>query len=99
MTYAWYSSADGYITAIGTGATYTVQEGNEGATLEVKATATNGNSVTTTQTSLVTAAVLDALPTVSTPTITSNDAAGTSTVVGEYKNFVNVLAVQVSYTF
>ena len=26
-------------------------------------------------------------------------ALGTSTVVGDYKNFVNVLAVQVSYTF
>src|SRR5262249_21038182 len=59
VTYAWYSSADGFTTAIGTGATYTVTEGNEGATLEVKATTTNDNGATTTATSTVTATVLD----------------------------------------
>src|SRR6516164_7805834 len=41
VTYAWYSSKDGYTTAIGTGATYLVKEGDEGFTIEVKATATN----------------------------------------------------------
>ena len=69
VTYAWYSSADGYTTAIGTGTTYQVQEGDEGFTIEVKATATNDNGVTVFATSAATSAVLDAAPTVTTPTI------------------------------
>src|SRR5439155_6866361 len=32
VTYAWYSSDDGYTTAIGRGSTYLVQEGDEGFT-------------------------------------------------------------------
>jgi hypothetical protein len=43
VTYAWYSSADGYTNPIGTGATYVVQESDENATIEVKATASNDN--------------------------------------------------------
>ena len=50
--------------------TYLVKEGDEGFTIEVKATATNDNGVTASATSTATAAVLDAAPTVTTPTIT-----------------------------
>jgi hypothetical protein len=70
VTYAWYSSADNYTTAIGTGATYLVKEGDEGFTIEAKAISTNGNGVTITATSLATSGVLDAAPTVTTPIVT-----------------------------
>ena len=70
VTYAWYSSADNYTNPIGSGPTYLVKEGDEGFTIEVKATATNDNGVTISATSTPTAAVLDAAPTVTTPTIT-----------------------------
>ena len=69
VTYAWYSSADNYSNPIGTGSTYLVKEGDEGFTIEVKATATNDNSATISATSAATAAVIDAAPTVTTPTI------------------------------
>ena len=69
MTYAWYSSADGYTNPIGTGSTYLVQEGDETHTIEVKATATNDNGVMISATSAATAAVLDAAPTTTTPVI------------------------------
>ena len=69
VSYAWYSSADGYTNPIGTGATYQVKEADEGLTIEVKATATNDNGVTASATSAATSAVLDAAPTVTTPTI------------------------------
>src|SRR6202008_2038736 len=69
ITYAWYSSKDGYTTAIGTGSTYLVKEGDEGFTIEVKATATNDNGLTAIATSAATAAVLDAEPTITTPVI------------------------------
>ena len=69
MSYAWYSSADGYTTAIGSGSTYLVKEGDEGFTIEVKATATNEQSLTATATSTPTSAVIDAAPTVTAPTI------------------------------
>jgi hypothetical protein len=46
VTYAWYSSADGYTNAIGTGAIYLVKETDEGFIIEVKATATNDNGMT-----------------------------------------------------
>ncbi len=59
VSYAWYSSADGYTTAIGTGATYLVQEGDEGATIEAKATATNDNGAQVSATSAPTASVID----------------------------------------
>ena len=49
---------------IGTGATYVVQEADEGATIEVVATATNDNSTTATEYSAPTATVIDAAPTV-----------------------------------
>ncbi len=68
VSYAWYSSADNYTNPIGTGASYLVQETDEGFTIEAKATATNDNGVTISATSL-TSAVLDAAPTVTTPTI------------------------------
>src|SRR5207253_2238826 len=67
--YAWYSSADGYTTPIGSGSTYLVQEGDEGFTIEVRATATNDNGLTASQTSAATAAVLDAAPTITTPLV------------------------------
>jgi hypothetical protein len=70
VTFAWYSSADGYANPIGTGATYQVKEGDEGFTIEVKATATNDNGATASAISAATAAVLDAAPTITTPTIT-----------------------------
>src|SRR5207302_306954 len=57
--YAWYSSADGYTAAIGSGSTYLVQEGDEGFTIEVRATATNDNGLTASQTSTPTGAVSD----------------------------------------
>src|SRR5258708_17625916 len=41
-------SRSGFTTAIGTGSTYLVKEADEGATIEVRATATNDNSVTVT---------------------------------------------------
>ena len=69
VTYAWYSSADGDTNPIGFGATYVVQEGDENHQIEVKATARNDGGLTVTATSAATAAVLDALPTVTTPTI------------------------------
>jgi len=46
VSYAWYSSADNFTNPIGTGAAYLVKEGDEGATIEVVATATNDNGVT-----------------------------------------------------
>jgi hypothetical protein len=70
VSYAWYSSASNYTTAIGTGPTYLVKEADEGVTIEVKATATNDNGVTISATSAATLAVLDAAPTMTTPTIT-----------------------------
>ena len=69
MTYAWYSSADNYTTAIATGASYQVKESDEGFKIEVVATTTNDNGATVSQTSAATATVLDAAPTVTTPTI------------------------------
>jgi hypothetical protein len=59
VTYAWYSSADGYTNPIGTGATYVVQEADEDSNIEVKATATNDNGATVSATSGATAAVID----------------------------------------
>jgi hypothetical protein len=64
VSYAWYSSADNYITPIGSGPTYLVKEGDEHFTIEVKATAANDNGVTASATSAATAAVLDAAPTI-----------------------------------
>src|ERR1019366_1729596 len=41
VTYHWFSSADGFTTAVGTGATYTVTEADESHTLKAVATATD----------------------------------------------------------
>ena len=59
VSYAWYSSADGFTNPIGTGATYLVQEGDEGFTIEAKATATNENGVTASAISAATSSVID----------------------------------------
>src|SRR6202035_1700102 len=69
VTYAWYSSADNYTNPIGTAASYQVKEADEGFKIEVVATTTNDNGTTVSATSTATAAVLDAAPTVTTPTI------------------------------
>jgi RTX calcium-binding nonapeptide repeat (4 copies) len=79
ISYKWYYSSD-LNHAIDTGATHAVSEADEGKTIVVVATATNGNNETVTATSAATATVKDALPTVTTPTITSNDHDGSSTV-------------------
>src|SRR5438105_3470276 len=55
ISYGWYSSADGYTTPIGTGASYVVREADERFTIEVRATATNDNGLTASQTSAATA--------------------------------------------
>jgi autotransporter passenger strand-loop-strand repeat protein len=93
VTYAWYSSADGYTNPIGAGATYVVQEGAEGSTIEVKATATNGDGATVSTTSTSTAAVLDAAPTVTIPTITGTAQEGqtltASATAGQTDNAVS----------
>ncbi len=70
VSYAWYSSVDGFTNPIATGTTYQVQEGDEGFTLEAKAIVTNDNGVSVTATSAATTPVLDAAPTVTTPVIT-----------------------------
>jgi Mg-chelatase subunit ChlD len=79
VSYSWYHSND-LTAAIGTGASYTVHESDENYQIVVKATATNGDNISVFTTSAASATVLDALPTVTTPTISSNDAAGSSTV-------------------
>jgi hypothetical protein len=87
VAYQWFSSVDGYSTAIGSGANYTLKEGDETQQIEVVATVTNGNGVTTSKTSGPTAAVLDVAPTVSTPIITGTAQDGSiltaSAVAGE----------------
>ncbi len=59
VTYAWYSSADGFTNAIATGATYQVKQADEGFTLEAKATVTNDNGVTVSAASTPTASVIE----------------------------------------
>src|SRR6266851_3190256 len=93
VTYAWYSSADSFTTAIGTGSTYTVKEADEAHTIEVRATATNDNGLTVTSAfSTATATVLDADPTVTTPTITGTATEGqlltASATAGQVDNTV-----------
>src|SRR5262249_10962183 len=65
-SYPWFSSADGFTNPIGTGLTYLVQEADETHTIEVQASVLV-NGVTQTITSLPTAPVTDAAPTVTTP--------------------------------
>ncbi len=66
VTYQW--QLDGINISGATGATHLVQEGDEGAKIEVVATTTNDNGVTISATSANTSTVLDAAPTVTTPT-------------------------------
>src|SRR5205807_1619318 len=71
VTYQWFSSADNYTTAIASGATYVVKDGDEARTIEVRATATNDYPTRrSSELSAATATVLDAAPTITTPTIT-----------------------------
>ena len=74
VTYQWQISTDGGASfaniAGATGASYLVTEANETDLIQVVATATNENGVTTSKTSAATSAVLDAAPTVTTPLIT-----------------------------
>jgi probable HAF family extracellular repeat protein len=74
VTYKWFSEATDAL--LGTGSTYTVTEANEGDSIFVEATSKNDIGATATAISDPTAQVLDRLPTVTTPTITSNDPAG-----------------------
>ena len=89
VTYQWEenSGPNGSFVAItnATGSTYQVQESDEGFQIEVVATATNDNGVTISATSLATSAVLDAAPTVTTPTIAGTAEEGdTLTAVGQF---------------
>jgi hypothetical protein len=65
LSYQWYSSADGFTNPIGAGADYVVQQGDEGHQIEVVATATNADDVSTSATSAPTLAVSDIAPTLS----------------------------------
>ena len=67
VSYQWQQ--DGVNIAGATGAIYVVREGDEGHKLDVIATAANDNGVTVSAASAATSAVLDAAPTVTTPTI------------------------------
>ena len=67
VTYQW--QLDGNDISGATGATYTATEGDEGHQIDVVATATNDNGVTTSATSAPTDSVLDALPTITTPEV------------------------------
>ena len=67
VTYQW--QLDGNDISGATGATYTATEGDEGHQIDVVATATNDNGVTTSATSVDSASVLDALPTITTPEV------------------------------
>src|SRR4029077_2813885 len=60
IAYQW--QANGTNIANATGATYLVQEADEGKTIDVVATITNGDGATLSHTSAATAAVLDAAP-------------------------------------
>ncbi len=65
VAYRWFSSKDGYTTAIGTGSSYQVQPGDEGYTLEATATATNAEGQTSSA-SATTAAVAPSAPAITT---------------------------------
>jgi hypothetical protein len=69
VTYAWYSSADGFTNPIGRGAGYEVQEIDEGNQIEVVATATNDNGFTTSAASAPTASMIDMSPSLTAPVI------------------------------
>ena len=69
VAYQWFSSADGYQAAIGSGATYTIKEGDEGFAIKAVATSTNDDNVGVSSSSDATTAVRDVLPAVSVPII------------------------------
>src|SRR5262249_36311831 len=83
-TYQWQvNHGSGFVNATGTGATtasYTPSEGDEGGTRQVLVSYGSDPVSTETATSNTSSAVQDASPTVSAPTISSNDSAGSSTV-------------------
>jgi len=68
LSFAWYSSADKFTTAIGFGSTYLIKQTDEGQTIEVKATATNANGLNTLS-SMPTGTVIAAFPTVTAPVV------------------------------
>ncbi len=74
VSYQWLEndgSGGSYVNIAGaTGASYQVQEADEGFKIEVVATATNDNGATISATSAATGTVLDAAPTITTPIIT-----------------------------
>ncbi len=74
VSYQWLEndgSGGSYVNIAGaTGASYQVQEADEGFKIEVVATATNANGMQVSATSAATALVLDAAPTITTPIIT-----------------------------
>jgi VCBS repeat-containing protein len=73
VTYQWFSSADGFTAAIGSGATYTVAEGDESHTLKAVATATDATGGTlVSATSAATATVTDDIASVSAPSISGS---------------------------
>jgi hypothetical protein len=74
VTYQWFSSADGYTHAIGSGANYTVKEADENHTLKAVATATDtaAGIAPVSATSAATATVTDATATLATPTISGD---------------------------
>jgi hypothetical protein len=80
LSYQWMSSTDGGTTwsniSGATSSTYLVQELDEGAQIKVieSASDSNGNSVSAT--SAATAPVIDAVPTITTPTISGNAQVG-----------------------
>ncbi len=113
VTYQWFSSADGYTTAIGSGASYVVKEGDESFTLKAVATATDTTGGTlVSATSAATATVTDATASVSTPTIagsaieghtltasaTANDADATVTYQWFRSGSTTVIGTGASYT-
>jgi alpha-tubulin suppressor-like RCC1 family protein len=59
VSFQWFSSIDGYTNPIGSGATYVVQQADEGSHLEVVATATDNDGLSVSQTSTPTAAVAE----------------------------------------
>ncbi|WP_201455999.1 beta strand repeat-containing protein, partial [Bradyrhizobium macuxiense] len=73
VSYQWMENTGpggSYVNIAGaTGSTYVVKESDEGFKIEVVATATNEQGLTAAATSTATSAVIDAAPTISTPTI------------------------------
>src|SRR5260221_431410 len=74
VSYQWQKN--GVNISGATASTYAVAEGDEGATLDVVATAKNDNLLTASQTSAATATVFDQAASVSTPTITGTPQEG-----------------------